>query len=108
MKAARVALWFGFSSVVLSSWAVAQGPCETISIANPYDDSLFDDFGYAVLIQGETALIGLPTDGNVPGQVFVFQRQPWGWQQTQTLEASDPKPKNKFGHSLALDGDTLA
>jgi hypothetical protein len=38
----------------------------------------------------------------------VFQRQPWGWQQTQTLEASDPKPKNKFGHSLALDGDTLA
>ncbi len=95
-------------SFLAASLGGAQAPCETLKVVNPYEGFTLSDFGYSVANNGSTAAIGLPSSGSKPGQVLVYERQLWGWKQTQILEAADPDPGNSFGHSLALDGDTLA
>jgi hypothetical protein len=53
-----------------------------------------------VALSGETALLGIPSDG----AVYVFVRTESGWIQEARLVADDATPS--FGRAVALDGDT--
>ncbi|HEY8474383.1 MAG TPA: hypothetical protein VIL37_17345, partial [Natronosporangium sp.] len=68
-------------------------------------------FGRAVAIQGDTAVVTamLADVGSNPlqGAAYVFTRDGDGWTETQKLTASDGGPFERFGGSLAIDGDTL-
>ena len=69
-----------------------------------------DDFGSAVALSGDTALVG--ADGHTVGgttdqgaaYVFTLSGTTWSWQ--ATLTASDGAAKDGFGSAVALDGDT--
>ena len=75
-----------------------------------------DEFGYAVAIDGDTAVVGMPgdDDGNLnAGAAFVFTRDDSSgtWSQVAKLRASDPGTQNtdqyRFGLSVAVHEDTL-
>ncbi len=69
----------------------------------------FYDFGRAVALEGETALVGAPGASSSfrdEGAVYVFGREAGSWQERQKLVASDGEIRDDFGAALALAGDT--
>ena len=71
----------------------------------PDDQRAFDQFGAAVELDGDTALIaGRTLDDSV---VRAFVREAGVWRETQTLRpAESGSLYANFGRSIALDGDT--
>lgn len=68
-----------------------------------------DEFGYAVSINGDTALVGAPKvddAGSNSGAVYVFVRQSARWNQQAKLSAKDAARSDGFGQSVALLGNT--
>nr|MBP6820826.1 putative Ig domain-containing protein [Acidobacteriota bacterium] len=73
------------------------------------DGADFDLFGYAVALDGNTAIIGAPYDEVThtdQGSVYVFVRSGTNWTLQQKLFAGDGQPGDKFGSAVALSGDT--
>ncbi len=73
------------------------------------DGGRFYDFGRAVALEGETALVGAPgatSSFRDEGAVYVFGREAGSWQERQKLVASDGEIRDNFGAALALAGDT--
>jgi choice-of-anchor B domain-containing protein len=68
-------------------------------------------FGISSEISGSTIFVGHPVpDDDESGLVYVYQRSEdgEGWEVAAELMASDAKPGDAFGYSMALDGDHLA
>ena len=68
-----------------------------------------DEFGYAVAVSGDTAVIGSRYDddyGTNSGSAYVFKRSGSSWTQEQKLNASDAQAHDYFGWSVAISGDT--
>ena len=79
---------------------------------------LFDEFGSAVAIDGNTLVVGVPdedSNGSDPsdnsaenvGAVYVFVRENNDWTQQAYLKASNAEADDEFGRSVALNGNTL-
>jgi hypothetical protein len=67
-------------------------------------------FGSAVAADGDTIVVGAPETNHYRGAVYVFTKGAAGWAHatlTATLTASDALPGDEFGHSVAIDGDTI-
>jgi hypothetical protein len=77
-----------------------------------FDRELGDSFGRSVAVSGDTIAVGAEHDdhGDVAnaGSVYVFVRTGRIWTLEHKLTAPDPRTEAHFGHSLALDDDTLA
>jgi hypothetical protein len=73
------------------------------------DPAIQDDFGFAVSLDGETALIGARRDDqpglNDTGAAYVFGRANGAWVQQAKLTASDPAAGDWFGSSASVCGD---
>lgn len=73
---------------------------QTQLIASDGDSN--DQFGHAVALDGDTALVGAPK----ASKAYVFVRTgPGTWAEQAKLTATDTKPADRFGWSVALDGD---
>ena len=75
----------------------------------PPDESADDQFGRAVAINGDTAVVGAQGDddrGSNSGSAYVFQREGNAWTQAAKLTADDGTDDDFFGHSVTIDGDT--
>ena len=75
-----------------------------------FDREQGDSFGRSVAISGDTIAVGAEhdaIDGVVAGSVYVFVRDGARWSLERKLIAPDPRAEAHFGHSLALEGDTL-
>ena len=73
------------------------------------DGTASDKFGVSVVVDGDTALISSYLDqdnGLNSGSVYVFTRSDGVWTQQAKLIALDGAADDKFGGSIALDGDT--
>ena len=79
-----------------SSWSQQQ----KLVSATP---AMSDDFGSAVALAGDTALVGA-TGGS--GSATLFTRSGSSWTQQQVLTASDARSNDYFGYSVAISGDT--
>ena len=70
-----------------------------------------DQFGKAVAINGDTAVITADqnnVNNNVDqGSAYVFKRNGSVWSQQQTLVASDGAANDRLGSSVALSGNTI-
>ncbi len=68
-----------------------------------------DRFGWAVALDGDTALVGAPgreVDGNADeGVAYVFTRSGTNWRRAAVLTAQDGAAADAFGTSVALSGD---
>jgi len=73
------------------------------------DGAAGDAFGYAVSLDGDTALIGAYQDddnGADSGSVYIFARAHNVWTQQQKLLNSGGTAEDHFGYSVALSGRT--
>ena len=70
----------------------------------------YDKFGYSVAIDGDTVVVGVPEsdeNGDRSGSAYVFVRSGHSWNQQDKLIASDAATNDKFGWSVAINGDTI-
>ncbi len=80
----------------------------------PSDIQENDRFGSSVAIHGETAMVGAIWDDDPcgdgelcdTGSVYVFRFDGKTWNEVQKLVASDAVIGDRFGHQVALSGDT--
>ncbi len=74
------------------------------------DGASADVFGWSVAVAGDTALVGafgdITTAGFQTGSAYVFVRSGTTWTEQAHLVASDGRPADRFGGSVALSGDT--
>ena len=70
-----------------------------------------DEFGYAVAVSGDTAIIGAHLDSHEgaekAGSAYIFVRERDGWKQQTKLIASDAAEKDEFGRSIAIHKNTV-
>ena len=69
-----------------------------------------DQFGFSVAVDGNTILVGADQDDSSRGSGYVFIKPAAGWAtdtETATLTAYDRRQNDRFGHSVAVDGDTV-
>lgn len=74
------------------------------------DAAAGDQFGSAVAIKGELAVVGAPFDNNPgadSGSAYVFGLVGTTWIQEQKLTPSDGAAGDRFGVSVAIDGVTI-
>ena len=93
------------SLAALCGFAQAQ-PTETKITAS--DASALDQFGWAVAISGNRALVGAPDDGDVlpkSGAAYVFEFDGAAWVEAAKLTASDADADDYFGRAVAISGD---
>ena len=72
------------------------------------DGATGDQFGYAVALSGNTALIGAPWDNNNAtdqGSAYVFVRDGATWSQQQKLTDPGGTTDDRFGSAVAVKGD---
>ncbi|MBW2455963.1 MAG: cadherin-like beta sandwich domain-containing protein [Deltaproteobacteria bacterium] len=82
----------------------------------------YDQFGHNVAISGDTIVVGVPLEDSSStgingvendntfiqaGAAYVFVRNGTTWSQQAYLKASDTYPGDRFGHSVAIFGDTI-
>ncbi len=77
------------------------------------DGATFDEFGFAVAIDGDTVVIGAPgySEAGVGlhiGAAYVFARTDNTWMQEAKWTVDDAAPSDNFGWSVAINGDTVA
>jgi FG-GAP repeat protein/putative Ig domain-containing protein len=93
-----------FTRSGVASWTLQQKL--TASVADPYNS-----FGISVALDGNTLVVGASGDtiGANAGQgsAYVFTRSGGVWTEQQKLTAGDGAPSERFGQSVAVDGDTL-
>ncbi|MCP3917595.1 MAG: hypothetical protein GY711_18780 [bacterium] len=88
------------------------GWLETTKLA-ALDGTFEDEFGVAVVISGDTILVGAIGDFtpnqsgccDPSGSAYVFERSATGWTQSTKLIASDASRDARFGSDVALSGD---
>jgi len=74
------------------------------------DAAASDQFGFAVALQGTTAVIGaIAGDGAVAnsGSAYVFSGSGSSWTQDAEIAASDGAASDQFGVRLAISADTI-
>lgn len=73
-------------------------------IANPGDGN----FGTALALSGNTALIGAWSENNYQGMAYVYTRSGTSWTLQAPLVPDEQSAQNTYGYSVALDGDVAA
>ncbi len=78
----------------------------------PNDGAGYDQFGYSVALDGNTALVGARWDdssfGNESGSAYVFTRSGTLWsQQVKITSGVDASTSDEFGSAVALEGGAL-
>ena len=72
------------------------------------DAEVFDDFGAAVAIDGNYAVVGARGAGpNGSGQAYIFHWDGSSWTQQALLTGSDITGWNTFGRAVAMSGDSV-
>jgi hypothetical protein len=75
------------------------------------DSAALDEFGYAVAIDGDTAVVGAQNDETSPGvfagSASVFVRAGDIWTEQAKLAANGAFSSASFGESVGVSGDTI-
>lgn len=86
----------------------AWGEIKTLTAS---DGAAYDDFGYSVDLDGDTAIVGAPrhdAGADQTGAAYVFVRDDGGtdnWGEVQKLVASTAATEDQFGTVVAISGD---
>lgn len=106
--ALRAAMWrvirHGAMTVRPETSSLATTWTQQAELSDPPPQS-FDLFGYSVIVDGDTALVGAPARNNA-GAAYVFVRSGTTWAQQAVLSASDSSCFGYYTGALALSGNT--
>lgn len=84
---------------------------QEVLIGTASNQASTDRFGFAVDISGDYAVIGAPyksinSNTNL-GQVYVFKKTNGTWSEIQKISSSSANDNNRFGYSVAIDGEYM-
>ncbi len=65
-----------------------------------------DQFGWAVSVSGNTALVGAVYDNSKAGSAYVYTRSGHTWTKQGKFTGSDTKKEHWFGYSVSISGNT--
>ena len=93
-------------------WANDQNKDHTTQTLKLSGSGSSDNFGRSVAIDGDTIVVGASGDDSDKGSAFVFIKPANGWAnspgtEVAKLTAYSGKVKDRFGRSVAIDGDTI-
>ncbi len=71
------------------------------------DGTSNQEFGWSIVLQGDTAAIGARSANQSRGAVYIFTRSDGVWTQLQKLTASDGKILDWFGYDIAVSGTRM-
>ncbi len=74
------------------------------------DEANYEQFGYAVDIDGDTAVVGAYRDDNFvrdAGAAYIYRFDGTSWNLHTKLFASDRAANDHFGKAVAIDGNTV-
>jgi hypothetical protein len=98
------------AGLAVAEWRAIQSQVAKLTGA---DGVTYDQFGNAVSVDGDTAVVGAPA-ANAPliaqGAAYVLYRDQGGpdaWGQVAKLTAADGAPYDVFGNSVSVSGDTV-
>jgi hypothetical protein len=96
-------------AICVSSFAInAQAvTVDLVAKLTASDGAAQDGFGFSVAIDGNTVVVGAREDEDIgahSGSAYLFDTN---GQQTAKLTASDGASYDRFGHSVAIDGNTV-
>lgn len=77
------------------------------AVLTPANELPFTDFGRSAALHDGTAVVGAPGEDDLAGRVHVFVGAGAEWDEVATLQAPGAEPRDAFGATLALEGDTL-
>ena len=88
--------------------AALNAQCEVLKLTGPEPGPNEEfDYGHSLSLSSDRMVIGMP-GGPAPGSAHVFERSALGaWISMATLVPSDAEIYDRFGWSVAIDGDTL-
>ncbi len=104
-RRSAVGLGILVASLAWSSLALGQGERVGAQDAAPGDA-----FGFSVTVLDHLLVVGSPTNdaaGNDSGAIYLFERGTGGWVQGAKLTATEARPGDWLGHSVALAGDVV-
>ncbi len=100
------------------------GTWSQVAYLKAFDPGVGDGFGSAVAVEGNVVMVGAPGEDSAAtgiggdsgddsasdaGAVYLFERDGSGaWQRMGYLKASNTDPRDGFGSSVGIGGDTLA
>lgn len=64
-------------------------------------------FGLSVAVSGDTAIVGLSGDDANKGSAYIFTKSGGRWTEESKITATDGLKDDKFGYSVAIDGDDV-
>ncbi|WCO00739.1 T9SS type A sorting domain-containing protein [Psychroserpens ponticola] len=76
--------------------------------ATASDGAANDDYGHSVSINGDYAIVGVPSDDDTTsnsGSAYIFIKSGGTWTEQAKLTASDPIINDYFGYSVSISGD---
>jgi len=91
---------------VLAPRALAQCEVQKLTASDAGEG---DWYGYAVALDGTTALVGAYLNDDVQpnsGTAYIYELTASGWVETAKLVAGDPDLGDTFGQAVALSGNT--
>ena len=94
---------------MIASVATAQLPCGPNKLTAS-DGMSADAFGDAIAIDGDTLVVGARRHGDNgfhSGAAYVYRWIGAGWVEEAELLAPDGEANDKFGRSVAIDGNTI-
>ncbi|MFT5151883.1 MAG: hypothetical protein ACI841_001870 [Planctomycetota bacterium] len=71
------------------------------------DASTLAAFGWGVAVAGDTIVVSAAQDGSLPRAAYVFESTTNGWRVTQKLTSAVSLPNDRFGGSVAIDGNHI-
>ena len=98
--------WSKLTAVAAPNWTATTQQAKVQSS----DIAAGDYFGRSVAIDGNTMVAGAyreDTGGDQTGAAYVFTRSGTTWSQQAKIQSSDIAEGDKFGYSVAIDGNTI-
>jgi hypothetical protein len=96
-----------------SAHVFARGGATWEEESTPMAEDGGDYFGYAVALDGDTLVVGVPYDdenGANAGAAYIYTRNEGGadnWGQTAKISATGGLAWDRFGYAVDIDGDTV-
>ena len=90
-----------FTGTGLGDWAPLP-----VNLSNELTAPDSGNFGSSVAIDGDTCVIGAQGTNSETGSAYVFTNTGGTWNQVAELTATDGASYDRFGTSVAIDGDT--
>jgi len=87
--------------------AGARGDSATLQKLTASDGAAGDGFGYALAVDGDTAVVGAELANSGQGAAYVYVLENGAWTQQQKLTVGGLNANAYFGDSVAVSGDTI-